>query len=239
MRVINYLTVALLVASTSPMMTANAATGTLSDLQYWQSAESTEKEAYIEERTPPGIQVVISELDGPVYADERGMTLYKWPLAALRNASTGDRKDGDSNCTDEVLLYSAGYMSPYPPNLLLPDADYRLSCTQVWPPLLADEDAEEVGKWTIIKRDDGSRQWAYDGFPLYTSNLDKQPGDTLGGNKIPSGGDGGVVREPVGPPPDIPSGFKVLPTTTGRLLVNSDDFSVYTWDRDEPNKSNC
>src|SRR5690554_6316464 len=111
MRLIKYLTAALLVVSTSAVVEASSA----NESQYWQSAESTEQEAYIEEQTPPGIQVVVSELDGPVYADERGLTLYKWPLAALRNGSTGDRKDAASNCTDEVLRHSAGLMSPYPP----------------------------------------------------------------------------------------------------------------------------
>jgi predicted lipoprotein with Yx(FWY)xxD motif len=206
---------------------------------YWQPADSSDQEAYIEELTPPGIRVVSTALEGPVYADERGHTLYSWPLGALRNGSTGDRKDGPSNCTDEVLRVSAGLMSPYPPDLLLPDADNRMSCADAWPPLLAAEDAEAVGKWTLVERADGARQWAYDGYPLYTSHLDKKAGDALGGSKLRSVRDGGIVRVPVGPPPDVPADFKVIPTTTGRLLVNNEEFSVYTWDGDEPNKSNC
>ena len=239
MRLINYLTVTLLIAGTSTLLVDNAAAEMPKDTQYWQPLDSAEKEPYIEELVPSGIQVVISSLDGPVYADENGMTLYKWPLGALRNGSTGDRKDGPSNCTDEVLLYSAGLMSPYPPGLLLPDAENRLSCTQAWPPLIAPEGAEDVGKWTLTEREDGDFQWAYDGFPVYTSNLDQKPGDALGGTKIRSGGDGGIVREPIGPPSDIPSGFKVLSSSTGRLLVNDKDRSIYMWDGDGPNKSNC
>ena len=239
MHLINYLTVSLLIASASTIFVENAVAEVPSDTQYWQPVDSTDQEPYIEEKMPPGIQVVISSLDGPVYADERGMTLYKWPLGALRNGSTGDRKDGPSNCTDEVLRYSEGLMSPYPPGLLLPDLENRLSCTQAWPPALAAEGAEEVGKWTINQRDDGLSQWVYDGYPVYTSNLDQKPGDVLGGTKIRSGGDGGIVREPIGPPPDIPSGFKVLSSSTGRLLVDSNDHSIYTWDGDEANKSNC
>src|SRR5690606_8208584 len=100
-------------------------------------------------------------------------------------------------------------------------------------------DAEEVGKWTLHERQDGSNQWVYDGYPLYTSDLDKQPGDVLGGTKISSGGDGGVVRVPVGPLPNIPPGFQVMSSTTGRLLVTDKEYSVYTWDGDEPNISNC
>lgn len=206
--------------------------------KYWQEASSTAQEAYIEERMPPGIQVVVTALEGPVYADEQGRTLYKWPLSALRNGSTGDRKDGPSNCGDDVIEVSAGLMSPYPPNLQLPEAQ-RVSCSSVWPPLLADEDAEEIDKWTITERASGERQWSYDGYPLYRSHLDEGPGDVYGGSKIRSPNDGGVVRVPVEPPTDVPAGFKVIPSTTGRLLVNKDEFSVYAWDGDEPNKSNC
>ncbi|WP_439108160.1 hypothetical protein [Congregibacter sp.] len=206
--------------------------------KYWQDATSPAKEAYIEEPTPPGIQVVITALEGPVYADEQGRTLYKWPLSALRNGSTGDRKDGPSNCGDELVQVSAGLMSPYPPNLLLPELQ-RVSCSSAWPPLLADADAEELDKWTITERANGDRQWSYDGYPLYRSHLDERLGDTFGGSKIRSPTDGGVVRVPIAPPSDVPAGFKVIPSTTGRLLLNKDEFSVYVWDGDEPNKSNC
>lgn len=239
MRPIKYLTIVFFITSSASMADDNTTFLATNELKYWQSVDSPAKEAFIDELIPPGIQVINSPLDGPVYADERGRTLYKWPLGALRNGSTGDRKDGPSNCTDEVLRYSSGLMSPYPPGLVLPDVEQRKSCTEVWPPLLASDGAQEIGKWSLTQRDDGSNQWAYDGFPLYTSDLDRMPGDTLGGGKMRAGGDGGIVREPVGPPPDVPAGFKVIPTTTGRLLVNNDQYSIYMWDGDEPNKSNC
>jgi predicted lipoprotein with Yx(FWY)xxD motif len=105
--------------------------------------------------------------------------------------------------------------------------------------VLAAEDAQATGKWTLVARGDGALQWAYDGYPLYTSHLDQQAGDVLGGSKLPYVRDGGILREPIGPPADIPADFKVVPTTTGRLLVNKDEFSVYVWDGDEPGRSNC
>ena len=239
MRLHNFLTVVFVAASASMVTTVIAATETPNAMKYWQSSASSAQEAYLEEELPPGIQVVATPLDGPVYADAQGRTLYTWPLIALRNGSTGDRKDGASNCTGEVLRTEVGFMSPYPAGLVLPYADQGVSCTQVWPPVLAPEDAEKGGKWTLAEREDGSNQWAYDGFPLYTSNLNEKRGDVLGGTKIRSGGDGGVVRVPVGPPADIPPGFQVISSTTGRLLVIDDEYSVYTWDGDEANISNC
>lgn len=218
---------------------AAAGADTAGTERYWQGKDSSEREAYIRELMPAGFQVIVSDLEGPVYADESGRTLYKWPLGALRNGSTGDRKDGPSNCGDEPLRVSAGLMSPYPPDLLLPDADTRLSCAEVWPPVLAADNAEAIGKWALTTRANGARQWSYDGFPLYTSMLDREAGDVLGGSKIESVRDGGIVRVPVGPPPDVPPEFKVIQTTTGRLLVNKDEFSVYSWDGDAENQSNC
>ena len=234
-----FLTVVFAVASASVVSAAQVIAETPNQTQYWQSASSNEQEAYLEEELPPGIQVIATALDGPVYADAQGMTLYKWPVRALRNGSTGDRANGPSNCTDEILRIEVGFMSPYPAGLVLPYADQGVSCAQVWPPALAPDDAEEVGKWTVVERADGAKQWAYDGYPLYTSNLDKRPGDVLGGTKIDSGGDGGVVRVPIAPPPDIPPGFQVLSSTTGRLLVNDEEYSVYSWDGDDANTSNC
>ena len=53
-------------------------------------------------------------------------------------------------------------------------------CAKNWPPLMADAGAQPVGNWTVITRDDGSKQWAYDGKPLYGWVRDKAPGDVTG-----------------------------------------------------------
>jgi predicted lipoprotein with Yx(FWY)xxD motif len=55
-------------------------------------------------------------------------------------------------------------------------------CTGNWPPLMAGADAKASGDWTIITRDDGSKQWAYKGKPLYTYAKDTKPGDKTGHN---------------------------------------------------------
>lgn len=53
-------------------------------------------------------------------------------------------------------------------------------CAMNWPPLAADADAKPMGDWTVVARDDGSKQWAYKGKPLYTFVKDMKPGDTVG-----------------------------------------------------------
>ncbi len=53
-------------------------------------------------------------------------------------------------------------------------------CAVNWPPLMAAADAAAMGDWTIVTRDDGARQWAYKGKPLYLWIKDQKPGDTTG-----------------------------------------------------------
>jgi predicted lipoprotein with Yx(FWY)xxD motif len=55
-------------------------------------------------------------------------------------------------------------------------------CAANWPPLSADADAKPSGDYTIIVRDDGSRQWAYKGKPLYFWAKDTKAGDRTGDN---------------------------------------------------------
>jgi predicted lipoprotein with Yx(FWY)xxD motif len=55
-------------------------------------------------------------------------------------------------------------------------------CATNWPPLMATGDAKASGEWTVINRDDGTKQWAYRGKPLYTWSKDSKPGDKTGDN---------------------------------------------------------
>jgi len=53
-------------------------------------------------------------------------------------------------------------------------------CAALWPPLMAGADAKASGDYTIITRDDGAKQWAYKGKPLYLWAKDTKPGDKSG-----------------------------------------------------------
>ena len=53
-------------------------------------------------------------------------------------------------------------------------------CATNWPPLMADASAKSSGDFSVITRDDGARQWAYKGKPLYYWAKDKKPGDKTG-----------------------------------------------------------
>ena len=55
-------------------------------------------------------------------------------------------------------------------------------CAVNWPPAMATASDKPAGDLTIIKRPDGTMQWADDGKPLYTFIKDKKPGDVTGDN---------------------------------------------------------
>jgi predicted lipoprotein with Yx(FWY)xxD motif len=55
-------------------------------------------------------------------------------------------------------------------------------CSRTWVPLSAPPEAQPAGYWSIVERSGGTRQWAYQGYPLYTYANDKAPGDMIGRN---------------------------------------------------------
>jgi predicted lipoprotein with Yx(FWY)xxD motif len=46
-------------------------------------------------------------------------------------------------------------------------------CEREWKPLAAPADAQPSGYWSVFVRPDGSKQWAYQGYALYTNENDK------------------------------------------------------------------
>ncbi len=121
------------------------------------------------------------------------------------------------------------------------------SCAAIWPPLLASSGAQASGDFTLITRSDGSMQWAWNDFPLYTYINDSEQGDV--------NGDGlNNIWHLARPMPVTVSDQQI----TGQLVVNKmalianstsgvlevnradrDGFSLYTFDNDEINQVNC
>ena len=54
------------------------------------------------------------------------------------------------------------------------------ACAEDWPPVLAPADAKPFGEFSLVKRIDGTRQWAYRGKPLHLYRDDSAPGDAKG-----------------------------------------------------------
>jgi len=66
-------------------------------------------------------------------------------------------------------------------------------CADLWPPYLVTQEGDAGGYFSVVTREDGRQQWAFDGKPLYFNATDSRPGDRKGG-----GADGvwSVVRSP-------------------------------------------
>lgn len=218
-----------LLAAFAFVATISAASGTA-------VSKGPNKNEYRDVPKPQGFGIANSELDGPVFVDDRGRTLYQWPSDTLRNGLAGDEK-GKVTCTDDVATETAGLMSIYPPGLTLPSPPDAYSCAQMWPPAIAAPNSKAIGDWSLIDRSDGKQQWAYKEYALYTSFLDVQPGDVFGPG--PSGPFVGPPRRPIGPPPNLPPGFIILTTQQGRMLVNSDRRSLYVFTKDTEKTSYC
>ena len=58
------------------------------------------------------------------------------------------------------------------------------ACLEQWKPLAAPADAASSDYWRVVVREDGSRQWSYQGFPLYTYAGDKAAGEESGEDEI-------------------------------------------------------
>jgi predicted lipoprotein with Yx(FWY)xxD motif len=54
------------------------------------------------------------------------------------------------------------------------------ACAGNWPPLMAGASDQAAGDYSIVTRDDGSKQWAFKGRPLYFWAKDSKPGDKTG-----------------------------------------------------------
>ncbi|WP_458366320.1 COG4315 family predicted lipoprotein [Burkholderia pseudomallei] len=81
------------------------------------------------------------------------------------------------------MLVAANGMTLYTFDKDAPNAGKSLCngpCAANWPPYKASATDRPAGGYTIIKRDDGTLQWAYQGKPLYFFAKDAAKGDKKG-----------------------------------------------------------
>jgi predicted lipoprotein with Yx(FWY)xxD motif len=102
-------------------------------------------------------------------------------IALVALASPGTAADAPAKAAADGTLTNAAGMTLYTFDR---DAGGKSACNGPcaanWPPLAAGADAMTMGDWSVVTRDDGSKQWAYKGKPLYTWSKDTKPGDKTG-----------------------------------------------------------
>lgn len=123
-------------------------------------------------------------------------------------------------------------------------------CITAWPPLLADKEAKASYPLSVITLDNGLLQWAYQDKPLYFFVGDSAPGDVngdgLGGVWHVANNQPAIVRtvDDIARLSATGNVLVLLPEsetsdTLSAQRVDRDQFTLYTFDADEPGVSNC
>ena len=102
--------------------------------------------------------------------------------AAVLSVSAAGAQAAPAKAADGVLVAANGM------TLYVFDKDMAGSgksacngpCAKNWPALAAGDADKNEGDWSVITRDDGSKQWAYKGKPVYAWVKDQKPGDRTG-----------------------------------------------------------
>jgi predicted lipoprotein with Yx(FWY)xxD motif len=115
--------------------------------------------------TPAEVSLRPQTEHGPVFATPDGRTLY------LRDRYIYTGPGGHNTQTNRPIPQIGRAMGT-----LACEGE----CTRTWQPLAAPAEAQAAGLWSVVTRADGSRQWAYRDFPLYTFAGDTVPGEMNG-----------------------------------------------------------
>lgn len=132
-------------------------------------------------------------------------------------------------------------------------------CNELWKPAMVMDEAEAVGAWSIIVRDDGIRQWALEGWPLYTYAKDLDVA-SVGGNspkrfgRGPKIGERGAQLANIAEDAPLPKGWhamlqhpasgdsfppdisiREIQDATGLVLVGNTDRSLYVFEGEANN----
>ncbi len=101
-------------------------------------------------------------------------------------------------------------------------------CAAAWPPLAAQRDAAAFGEWSVVLREDGTRQWALRGQPLYTFVKDEKPGDKSG-DGLAEVWHAAAFEPAVGlvSPPDV--GVREISSAPGQVLVTAAGMTLYVF----------
>ena len=116
---------------------------------------------------PPNVTYQPTPGQGIVLADENGLTLYRRDAYVYQLGGHGLRRGIEPRA---VVGRDIGSSMAY----------CDTACQEVWTPFAAPADAQPSGHWTVLTREDGTKQWAYKSYALYRYAGDTEPGQLLG-----------------------------------------------------------
>jgi predicted lipoprotein with Yx(FWY)xxD motif len=114
---------------------------------------------------PQGVVIARNRFGAPTLATSNGLPLY------VRDRVVG------TNTGHNLRIGSRG--NPMV-GKILGTKSCDAECAKTWIPLKAAPDAQPSGYWDVATRDDGTKQWVYRGYAVYSYSGDKKPGDMLG-----------------------------------------------------------
>ncbi len=120
---------------------------------------------------PTNITVQVTPARGKVLATSKGITLYR------REAHIDQTGAGHNLRRGQPLRPAVGREIGIA-NVRCDDA-----CRKEWHPYAAPAESVAQGQWTVVAHPDGFKQWAYQGYPLWTYDGDRQPGDMNGNDE--------------------------------------------------------
>lgn len=184
--------------------------------------------------TPPGVTLVEVVTEGG-YSSSFGSG-YQWTRLGDAEGRTlftwdGDGRSGVSRCTGD--------------------------CAREFPPLLAPPGAGTGGDWSLVPRDNGSRQWAYKGKPLYRFAKETRPNQVVDSvlaagmpedHLAPMRGKDHLLPPPgwhiakfsyTGPRGPNSIGLRELAMASGLALVDHQGMTLYTFVGNAPAAPQC
>lgn len=120
---------------------------------------------------PAGVALHNTPGQGKIWATTAGKTLYKRDGYILQSGGGHSLRRGQPQRPAVGRDIGANALC---------DAD----CAKVWHPYLAPADAQPRGFWSVLTREDGAKQWTYQGYALWTYDGDKKPGDMTGNDSF-------------------------------------------------------
>ncbi len=115
---------------------------------------------------PAEVKIVSTPSSGKIFTGRDGRTLYRYSFYQRVQSNDEVRAGPYITAIGQAIGTRA----------------CEAECLKTWLPVLAPKGAQPSWHWTILTRDDGTRQWAYRGHALYTYADDKKPGEMRGLN---------------------------------------------------------
>ena len=110
-----------------------------------------------------------------------------WVMSFFVPVQTAPQGAGETITPPEILIHETPvgpvFADPHGYTLYVTERDSKPdestcfgACIKEWPPVRAVADAKPFGDWTLVPRDDGEPQWAYQGRPLYRYRRESRTG---------------------------------------------------------------